>query len=132
MRAFALALVLIAGGCGSAMTDTLKIEDTLAVTSSLVAHAVDGADALLEAKTRAQMATDPAGAKTAFNSYKPKIDKARLAVHTAQDTITDAEAARAKIPTGGDATNFTKWMPVLSQALVALQQAYADIKGLVQ
>jgi hypothetical protein len=128
----AFLVVALLSGCGSAITDTLKVEATLAVTDSLVAHAVDGADALLEARTRAQMATDPAGAKAAYASYKPKIEKARLAVHTGQDVITDAESARASIPSGGDASRFTAWMPALSQALIALQQAYADIKGLVQ
>jgi hypothetical protein len=143
---FALAAVigmaaLIAAGC-SAMNDTLKVEDTLAITTSQVAHAVDGADALLEAKTRVQLATDASGARAYYASYKPKIEKARLAVHTAQDTITDAEEVRAKIPSSaggtcangctGVATDYQAWLPPLSQALSALTQAYDDVKGLVQ
>lgn len=131
MRSLLVALALVAG-CAPTMNATLKTEATLAVTSSLVAHAVNGADALLEVKTRATMATDPAKARTAYEAYKPKIEKARLAVHTAQDVVTDAEAERAKIPTGGDASKFTAWLPALTEALAALQQAYADLKGLVQ
>jgi len=135
-----LALACLSG-CGAEMNNVLKVEDTLAVTTSQLARAVDGADALLEAKTRALASTDKPGAITYYNGYKPKIEKARAAVHASQDVITDAEAVRARIPSKdggtcasgclGVAKDFTAWLPALSQALVALQQAYADLKGLV-
>lgn len=138
---FGMALVATAG-CSSAMLDTLKAEDALAVTSSQVAHAVDGADALLEAKTRTQMATDVAGAKAFYASYKPAIEKARQAVHDSQDVVTNAEAVRSRIPSSaggtcasgcvGVASDFTAWFPAIGQALAALEKAYADLKGLVQ
>lgn len=143
IRAALLGMTLVAtAGCGTAMTDTLKAEDTLAVTTSQVAHAVDGADALLEAQTRIRMATDAAAAKASYGGYKPKIEKARLAVHTAQDTVTDAEAVRVRIPAKDGGTcasgctgasgDFTAWLPAMGKALAALEQAYADLKGLVQ
>lgn len=141
-RAALIGAMLFVAGCGSAMTDTLKAEDALAVTTSQVAHAIDGADALLEARTRTQLATDQAGAKASYAGYKPKIEKARLAVHTAQDVVNDAEQVRARIPSANGGTcasgcmgvsgDFTAWLPVMAKALSALEQAYADLKGLVQ
>lgn len=139
--AVALAVACLSG-CGGSMNDVLKAEDTLAVTTSQVAHVVDGADALLEVKTRAKMASDPTGALAFYNGYKPKIEKARAAVHTSQDVIADAEATRSRIPAKdggtcnagctGVASDFTAWLPALSSALAGLKDVYSDLKGLVQ
>lgn len=138
----AVGFVVAVSGCASTTTGTLKAEDALAVLTSQVAHAVDGADALLETATRSQLASDPAGAKSYFASYKPAIEKARLAVHTSQDVITDAEAVRSRIPSSaggtcatgctGASADFTAWLPALEKALASLEQVYSDIKGLVQ
>lgn len=141
MRLYVLGLVIALSGCGSGMTTTLKAEDALAVLTSQVAHAVDGADALLETKTRALMTTDATGAKVYYAGYKPTIEKARLAVHTSQDVVNDIEAVRSRIPSSAGGTcasgctglvaDFTAWLPALSKALTSLEQVYSDIKGMV-
>ena len=131
-------------GCASTMKDTLKVEDTLTVATSQLAHAVDGADALLNAKARAQLATDPAAAKATYAAYKPKIEHARAAVHTAHTTIGDADDARKAIPTGsggtcsppdpcaGDPKQFTAWLPTLKSVLVLIEDAYSELRKAVQ
>lgn len=147
IRAAALVLVaaLFCSGCGDPMMATVKTENALVLTTSQLAHAVDGVDQIENGKARAKLdAGDVVGARVLYAQYKPKVEKARAAVHTGQDTLTDVEAVRSKIPTSsggtcsppasctGDPKQFTAWQPAIAAALAAAEQAFAEIKSEVQ
>ena len=131
-----LALVLCACfgvGCASAQKDTMTAEFALSSATSLCFKTLDGVDQIVTDRIRVKMLNgDHDGAVQDYADYKPKIEKARASCNAAADTVQNAEKVRASIPTGGDVSTFTAWLPALTQAAALVTQAIADAKGLVQ
>lgn len=131
MRAY-LALLLCLAGCASTQRDTLLAETSLASAVSLAYRTIDGVDNVKVAAIRAKMATDPAAANRDYVAYKPKIEKARAAVNSAEDVLEDADKLRdAATKASGDWKNYYAYLPALVSALVTIQQTIADVKGLL-
>ena len=126
-----LALVCLAG-CATAQRDTLLAETSLASAVSLAYRTIDGVDNVKVASIRAKMAVDPAAANRDYVAYKPKIEKARAAVNSAEDVLEDADNLReAASKASGDWKNYTAYLPALVSALATIQQTIADVKGLL-
>lgn len=120
-------------GCGSAQMTTMKAEFALGSAVSLCYRTVDGVDEVVTDKIRVTMLNgDHDAAVQAYADYKPKIEKARLACRTANDAYENADAERQAAAKINDWKQFNQWLPVLIQSAATVQQAIADIKGLVQ
>jgi hypothetical protein len=131
--AVAVAAAMLVGGCATAQQDTMLAEFALSSQNSFCFHVIDGIDAMKTASIHAKLANgDEAGANQDYATYKPKIEKARAVCNASDDTVQNAEKERLKIPVGGDARNYTAWLPALAQAAALVTQAIADVKGIVK
>ena len=131
-----LALILCTAfgvtGCASAQKDTMTAEFALSSATSLCFKTIDGVDQVVTDRIRVKLMNgDHDGAVQDYADYKPKIEKARAGCNAAADTVQNAEKVRASIPTGGDVSVYTAWLPALTQAAAMVAQVVADVKGLV-
>jgi hypothetical protein len=120
-------------GCADMQKRTMQVEFTLSAANSMCFHLIDSVDADETDKIRVEnLNGEHDKALQDYADYKPQMEKARAACNTGDDTVQNAEAERKKIPKGGDVKNFTAWFPALSSALVYVEQAINDVKGLVR
>ena len=132
LRAWMLALVCLSG-CATAQKSTMLAELTLATGTSIGYRTIDGIDKVKTDQIRAEIGTDKAKANADYAAYKPKIEMARAALNAADDVVQDAERVRQAASAGKGAwTDYTNWLPALTEAWVRVQQAIADVKELVK
>lgn len=132
MRALIIALALVAG-CASAQKDTMLAELSLSSAVSLGYRTIDGVDKVRTDAIRAEIAVDPAKANADYVAYKPKIEKTRAGLNTAEDVLEAVDKARqAAVKGAGNWSDYTAYLPQLVLLLPTIQQLILDVKGLIR
>jgi hypothetical protein len=121
-------------GCASAQKDTMLAELSLSSAVSLGYRTIDGIDKLKTDAIRAEISGAGVGkAQADYDVYKPKIEKARAGINTAEDVLENADRLRQAAQKGaGNWTDYTAYLPTLASMLPTVQQLIADVKGLSQ